>query len=305
LILVGLGAFLLIGALLLRFYAYPTLAVAPQDQNSVSRLVGPNATVFDTATLSEITTDLVTTARTSGDVPAADKAGDNTLVWVNTSSTKSSDGVVRSRSIDRVAFDATSGEAVNCCGEYYETVDGEPNPIEHKGLVFKFPFDTQKKTYQWWDSSLERAVPIDYKGVSKVEGVTVYKFEHTIEPTSVGTVDVPASVLGEDQEGNLTADRMYSNTRTLWVEPNTGVVIKRLEAQDNTLAYQGEDRVTTTKVTTQYDDATVKDNADTYGPKGEQLALVHGLLPITFGVLGLLLLVGGIVLTTRRRPAHV
>ena len=37
-ILVGIGAFLVVTGLLARFYAYPALAVAPMDQNSVTSL---------------------------------------------------------------------------------------------------------------------------------------------------------------------------------------------------------------------------------------------------------------------------
>ena len=90
-------------------------------------------------------------------------------------------------------------------------------------------------------------------------------------------------------------------TRTLWVEPNTGVVIKRTEAQLLTLRYEGVDKLTTTQVTTGYDDATVKANADTYGSKGKQLALVHGTLPVASGVLGALLLLAGLFGASRRQ----
>jgi hypothetical protein len=299
-ILIGLGGFLVVAAVLLRVFAYPRLAVAPIDQDSVSVLVGPDATVFDVSTLKEITTDLTTTARTVGDIKASDEAGDNTRVWVNTSSTKDSDGIVRSREIERVAFDATTGMAVNCCGEFYQTEEGDEGTVEHDGLVFKFPFGTEKKTYPFWDSTLLKAIDIEYKGTEEVLGTTAYKFETVIEPTVTGTVEAPASVLGEDAEGNLEAETVYSNTRTLWVEPNTGVILKRAEAQDNTLRYDGTDRVTTTKVTTGYDDETVQSNVDEYGKMGNLLHLVHTTLPLTFLVLGLLSILGGILISRRR-----
>lgn len=285
---------------MLRFYAYPQLAVAPIDQNSVSTLSGPGATVFDVATLSEIDTDLTTKAETVGDIKASEEAGDNILVWVNTSSTKDSDGIVRSRSVDRVAFDATTGQAVNCCGEYYETIENEPQEIEHKGLVFKFPFDTQKDTYPFWDSALTQVVPIEYKGLDEVEGVTVYKFSHTIDPTRTSTSEVPASLLGLVEEGNVSADRMYSNIRTLWVEPETGVIIKREEQQNNTIQYQGVDRITTTAVTTGYDGQTVKANADEYGRLGGLLVLVRDILPLILVILGPILIALGWWLSRNR-----
>jgi hypothetical protein len=299
-VLIGLGAFLLVTALMLRFYAYPALAVAPIDQDSETILEGQDATIFDTASLSEVQTDITTTVRTIGDVDASEEAGDDVRVWVSTSSTRDAEGVVRSRSVDRIAFDAFTAEAVNCCGEFYETVEGEQEPIEHDGLLVKFPFGTEKKTYSFWDSTLREAVDIEYQGTEEVEGLEAYRFSHTIEPTVTGTLEVPASVLGEEGDGNLTADRAYSNERTLWVEPVTGVILDRQEVQNNTLQYEGEDRVTTTSVTTSYSDETVQANVDEYGPKSTLLGLVKSTLPWVLGILGLLLVAAGVFVHLRR-----
>jgi hypothetical protein len=303
-VLIGLGAFLLATALMLRFYAYPALAVAPIDQDSETILTGEDATLFDIASLSEIQSDITTTVKTVGDVEASEEAGDDVRVWVSASSTKDADGVVRSRSIDRVAFDAFTAEAINCCDESYETVEGEAEPIEHDGLLVKFPFGTEKKTYAFWDSTLGEAVDIEYQGTEDVDGVETYRFQHTIQPTVTGTLDVPASVLGEPGEETLTADRAYSNERTLWVEPVTGAILDRQEVQNNTLQYNGEDRVTTTAVTTSYSDETVAANVDDYGSKSSLLSLVKTTLPLVLGILGLLLVVGGILVHLRRRPEH-
>jgi hypothetical protein len=308
-VLLGLGAFLIVMAPLLRFYAYPQLARAPQSQNTVSTLVGPGATIFDIGTLKEITTDLTTRATTVGDVNAAKKQGGNTVVWVTSSSTKSSDGVMRSRSVERVAFDATKATAVNCCGEFVSDVQGERTPVRHRGLQVKFPFMTEKKTYDWWDGTLANPVPIKYQSTTTVDGVKVYKFEQTIPATKVGTQDVPLSLLGLSGSQTVSADSMYSNHRTLWVEPYTGVVIKRQEQQDSTLNYNGQPRLTTSKVTTGFDAKTVKQNADKYGPQGTQLHLLRSTLPLVGLVVGILCLLAGLLAARGRRqavhrPAH-
>ena len=174
-------------------------------------------------------------------------------------------------------------------------------PVEHEGLLVKFPFDAQKTSYDWWDGTLERTVPIEYVATEEVAGITTYKYEQTIPATKVGETEAPASVLGEPDEGNLTADNMYSNVRTLWAEPNTGVIIKRVEQQNSTLDYDGTTRVTTTEVTTGYDDATIQANADEYGPKGSLLHLLRAVLPWLLPVVGLLLVVLGLLLTFRGR----
>lgn len=296
LVLVGVGMFLLVLAPLARFYAYPSLAVAPYDQNTLTVLNGPDATVFDIESLEEIQTDLTTTAKTVGDIQASVDAPEGVTVWVNTSSTKDADGVVRSRSIDRAAFDQYSAEAVNCCGEYYETVEGEQEPVEHEGLVFKFPFNTAKETYPWWDTTLRSAVPVDFDRVEDVDGLTTYKFVQSIEPTVTGTTEVPADLVGAEGDEPVTVQRVYANERTLWVEPHTGVVIDRAEQQRSTLRYQGEDVITTTEVGTSYSDETVQSRIDEYGPLSSQLNLVRNILPFVGLIAGVLLIVVGLAL---------
>jgi hypothetical protein len=301
LVLVALGAFLIVLSPMVRFYAYPKIAVAPVNQNSITTLVGPDATIFDISSLKEIQTDLTTKVRTIGDSKASEKAPGNTVVCVSSTETKSSDGVMRSSEVERVAFDANTAKAVNCCDEFISETKGEETPVKHEGLLVKFPFHTEKKTYDFWDGSLLKAVPIQYKGTEDLDGLTVYKFEHTIEPTKVGEQDLPLSLLGLEGDETVTADSMYSNTRTLWVEPNTGVIIKRAEAQNNTFDYEGEPRITTTKVTTGYDDATVAKNIKDYKSLGSQLHLLRSTVPLVCLILGLVLLVLGLVLAGRNR----
>ncbi|WP_309136317.1 DUF3068 domain-containing protein [Nocardioides campestrisoli] len=300
-ILSGVGGFLLVVGLLLKFYAYPNLAVAPVEQDTVSQLSGAGATVFDIPSLSEIQVDLTTTAKTTGDVKASQDAGDDIRVWENATSTKSDDDVVRSRSIERVAFDAHTGEAVECeeCGTYSETVQGQPEAVDFEGQIFKFPFQTEKKTYQWWDSTLLRAFPAEYVREEKLEGLETYVFEQVIEPEVWTQMEVPPDVVGEEGEDSIEADRSYSNTRTFWVEPETGVVIKRQEQQGATLQIDGEDRATLTEVTTTFTDDTIANNVDEYGAKVTQLKMIRSTLPLVLGILGALLLVLGFVLHRR------
>ena len=309
LVLVGLGVFMLVVAPLARFYAYPQIAKAPYDQNQLSVLTATNATVFDVGSLKEITTNLTTTARTIGDIKGSDAAPGNVTVWDNTSSTQDTQGTVVSRSVERAAFDRTSGAAVNCCGEYLETVQGDPTPVKHTGLVFKFPFNTAKHSYAWWDNTLLAAAPARYQAVQDVLGRTTYRFEQKIPATVVGTVQVPASLVGGKGPGTVTAQRVYSNVRTFWVEPNTGVVVDRSERQLSTLRYRGRDAITTTRATSAFTPATVRAYVDKYGPKADLLNLVRNVVPLVTLVAGAaLVLIGlGLALTGgggRRRGAR-
>ena len=56
-------------------------------------------------------------------------------------------------------------------GASYETVEGEQEPIEHEGLLVKFPFGTEKKTYPFWDSTLREPVDIEYQGTDDLSRV--------------------------------------------------------------------------------------------------------------------------------------
>lgn len=298
-VLIALGAFLIVLAPMARWYAYPRVAVAPAAQKSVTTLVGPDATIFDIATLSEIQTDLVTKVRTVGDTRAAEKT-DGAVVYVNSTSTTSSDGVLRGGDVERMTFDARTAEAIPNSGDFISETEGVETPIEHEGLLAKFPFQTEKKTYEFWDGSLKKAVPIEYLGEEKVEGLTTYKFEHSVEATQIGTREIPLSLLGETGEGNVEAPEMYSVVRTLWVEPETGAVIKRTEQVRNTINWESEPRITLTDVTTSYDDATVKKNADDYGSKASLLNLLYSVVPLVSLLVGLFLLFAGLTLARRR-----
>ncbi|HEX4190469.1 MAG TPA: DUF3068 domain-containing protein [Marmoricola sp.] len=299
-VLIVIGAFLIVLGPMIRWYAYPRLAVAPTNERTLTGLVGENATIFDVTSLKDINTTLHTTVRTTGDSSTPSKCpGD--VTYVNSTSTTSSDGVMRSRNIERMTFNRRTGEAVKCGNDFISNAEGVQTPIVHKGIVAFFPFDTQKKTYEFWDNTALKAYPIKYEGTAKIEGTPVYKFGQTIAPTQYGTQEVPLSLLGLSGSQNVTGQEMYSVNRTLWVEPNTGVIIKRTESQNQTLNYNGVPRLVLSKATVGYDAKTIRTNLDDYAQKGKLLHLVRAVIPEVSFVLGLIMLIGGIVLG-RRRP---
>jgi MYXO-CTERM domain-containing protein len=299
-VLVGLGCFLIVAALMIRFYAYPTLAVAPVNQDSVTRLQAEDATFFNTATLSEEQTDLSVENQTLGDVEATEEAGDDIRVWFGSTSIRTADGTIISRSQERVAFGATDGAAVNCCDAYSETTDGDRQVANREGQVYKMPFNTQKQTYQWWDGTLREPVEMEFVEEDEVDGLKAYVFESSVPRTRVGEREVPGSILGEDED-TLTAETYYQNDKTIWVEPETGAVIDRNERTITTLAYDGEDRVTATEANLEYTDETVATNVEDLSEKSTQLGLARTTGPIVAGVAGLVLLGLGLLLSRRRR----
>nr|WP_301539553.1 DUF3068 domain-containing protein [Nocardioides sp. zg-1308] len=317
----GVGVFFLAVALLARFYAYDRLAVVPLDQDTVSVSEGPDATIFDIASQQEITVDLVSTRNVVGDVEASEEASDElgrdiavweTLVYTDEPGAEvSPDDPPRSGSHDRVAFDRHTGETVKCCDTFTATTADDrgvevKDTIGFEGLYFKFPFQTEQKTYQFWDGSLGEAPDIEFQEAETIEGLEVYRFEQQIAPSTVGNITAPAAFFGIDEEGDVTLDRVYSNTRTLWIEPETGVIIRGQEDQLTVAEYQGEEVATLTDVVIGYNPDTVSENVDTYSSLATQLKIVRIWLPIVGGILGLLLLVAGIAMMARQRnrPAH-
>lgn len=298
-VLAGVGALLFVVGGLVRFYVEPTLAVAPIDQNSITSLEAEGATLFDTATLSPITTDLSVKARTVGDVASSEKAPGDALVWVSTTTITSSDGVIRSQSVKRAAFDERTAEAVNCCGNFMETEEGVREEVTRSGLMFKFPFYTEKKTYQVWDDRLAQSVKTTYKGTDKVNGNTTYVFENEVPPTVVGTQDVPGSVLGLESSDNVTADSYYQNHNTYYVEPVTGAIVNQVTDTKSWFAY-GENELVTTEAQIAYTPEEIKETYDVLGARPQLLGLAHGFLPWVVSILGLGLIVVATVLGRRR-----
>lgn len=299
LIALGLGAFLLVAAPMLRFYAYPSLAKVPLDQYSKSVSKGSGMEAFY---VSELQTksglNLTSTRFVKADQAAQDKQGDNVAVWDSFVRSTDESGTVLSATLQRVALDRTTGEAVKCCDTYVsESEDpADQEPTEYKGLIFKFPFNAEKKTYKWWDNTIRDTVDAEFIKTETLSGTSTNVYRMVIPATPYTQQEVPAKLVGEAGDGNVTVDRVYENTRTLWVEPHTGIVVKGEEVLNTRFQKDGEDVVTLQKGTIAYDDATVKANAEDAGESGSSLNLVRNILPLTFLILGLLLVVGGFLL---------
>lgn len=319
--LVGLGIFLVVLGLMSRFYAYGKLAVAPGDQNTVQRSSASGATVFDIGKQREVVTDLQSTQNVVGapgaSAAASQQLGRPIVVWETlVYTTKAGAPVTQknpplSANHDRVAFDAHTGQAVNCCGHFLASGATVSTGKEKRdtstpitGLYYKFPFDAQKQTYKFWDGSLKKSTAMKYQDTGTIKGLTVYRYQQVIKPTKVATVVAPASFFKINKPGNVKLDQVYANTRTVWVEPQTGVIIRGQEAQHVVARYQGKEVATLVDGTVGYTDKTITDNVDQYGPLATQLKLVHFWLPVAGTAAGAVLFLVGIflLLWSRRRP---
>jgi hypothetical protein len=285
-VLVFIGLFLLFFGLFERFYAYPRLKKAPLDQESQPVAVG-TGTYFNRGTLREVPGAQLKNVRT---VKGDPKAGtEEVAVWDSFVSTvDTADGGVIQATQERVALDRVTAQSVNCCGE---------NP-RHQGLTLKFPFDTRKQTYQFWDGPAGRALPAVYTREETIQGVKVYRFEQHIDRLTLGTQEIPGSLAGEPSAASVQTNIVYSNVKTIWVEPATGIIVKGQQAVNQVLeptSGGGKDLTLLDGVLT-YDDATVRANAKDAADAAGQLRLLSTILPVGALVVGLVLLVVGLLL---------
>jgi Porin PorA len=298
-VLVGLGALLLVVAPLLRWYAAPRLVKAPLDQESITVSRADNATFLDLDPLSVRTGEQLTATRiVVGDVDGAKNADiSDTAVWdVFLRVTAAGDELV-SATLDRVAFDRNTQEAVNCCGENF---DGDQS-VRHQGIEYKFPFGAEKQTYNYFDTTLKRATPMEFQGEEEVAGLNVYRYVQRIDPTKVSEVDTPGKLLGRPEPA-VPADRIYSNTRTVWVEPVSGVIVKGQEEQRSVLrAQQGTGELVVSEATLVFTDETVDKQANDASEARTRIIWLTSLGPLVGVLVGIVLVVIGVLLL--RRPS--
>jgi hypothetical protein len=286
-VLVFLGLFLIFFGLVERVYAYPRLKKAPLDQYSQPVATG-TGTYFNRSPdkLEEVDGAELRNVRTvRGDVKAG---SDEVAVWDSFNSTVAvADNGVITATQERIALDRVTGQSVGCCGE---------NPAHH-GLTLKFPFDTMKQSYQFWDGPANAAFPAEFTGEEVVAGVKVYRFEQRIEPRTLRTQEVPGPLAGDPDADSVTTNVVYSNHKTLWVEPATGIIVKAQQDANQVLETPaGEPVLTLLDAVLTYDDATVKANADDASSGARQLRLLGTILPVGGVLLGLVLTAVGLYL---------
>ena len=190
---------------------------------------------------------------------------------------KSTDPRSMSVTTDRVTADRVSGEAVNIA-KFNENVNGNAK-VQHSGMAYKWPIDAKKKAYQFFQPEVLKAFPAVYKGTAQIEGLTTFIYECVISAEPYRVLD--------------TFPGTIDDTRTVWVEPQTGAIIKGSEHIVQKIIDPAETALDTTLT---FDDASVKEQADYAKDKISQLNVAKIWAPLGAGVIGLLALVGGVLL---------
>lgn len=278
-VLIMLGAFFLVLAVLTKFYAGNSLLRTPLDVDSTTHLAGTAAIGSDAEG------PVKATSITRAD---SKKSSGKVIVFENSSCLVKDEGDppacvpaddpdnrLISASTDKFATDRHTGMAVQ--DRKYVSADAG----KHKGLMNKFPFQTKKQTYPYWDGTAGRALNAVYKGTTKVKGLETYRF-------SAEASDEPIKIA----EG---VDGTYTSETTLFVEPLTGTIIDQTNEQTRLSSDGGP--VLSLKLA--FTDAQVKKNVSDTENNVSRLNLVRTTVPIVALILGLLLLVPGILLWRR------
>jgi hypothetical protein len=233
--------------------------------------------------------------RVQGD-PSSEAAGDDVAVWNFGSVITSEDGLELNVGTYTVCLDRRSAEAVDCD---VDEVDGDDVDIE--GLTLTFPFGTEQRDYEVFNSTTRQAWPATFEGVEEVGGLETYRFEVDIPETVVRSLEVPAALAGSDEDGVVEADAVYSNVRTIWVEPTSGVIVTS-EEDPNTVLKGPEGTTGATILAGHFagSEQTIADGVERAEDFRSQITLVKTVLPLSMAGVGLLLVIVGALLVARR-----
>ncbi|MCA2241273.1 DUF3068 domain-containing protein [Mycobacterium sp. WUMAC-067] len=328
--IIGLGAALLIAALLLSTYTTSRITKVPLDLDAT--LVGDGTgTALDSASLStdhvvvNQNVPLVSQQQISVESPAN---ADVVTLQVGSSlrrTDKQKDSGLLLALVDTVTLNRKTALAVSDDTHTGGSVqkpravnDENPPtamPLRHDGLSYRFPFHTEKKTYPYFDPIAQKPFDVNYDTEEDVNGLTTYKFTQNIGYNGDGKLVAPVAypsllagnedakqttsasmwgVQGADPNEQITMTRYYAAQRTFWVDPVSGTIVKQAEHADHYFArdpLKPELTLADYKVTSNED--TVESQVNAARDERDRLALWSRVLPITFTAVGLIALVGG------------
>ncbi|MEU8250822.1 DUF3068 domain-containing protein [Nonomuraea sp. NPDC048916] len=298
LVLIGVGAFFIALAPLLKFWAAGKIISAPANQFGISYLEAKGAQYFSKQDLKVLTADLDIIVTTRGDVK---EANSDRVVWDE--ATVVNDVTNGRPQIDlsdrRSAFDKYTGVGVNCCG-----VNIGKAPVTLEGQIYKFPFDAEKKTYKVFNSSAMKAFDARFVREESVNGLPVYVFEQDVPPTKTSTLTAPASVLGMPDAGDVQVDRWYDGKVTFWIEPTTGAPVKQEQQRHEVLKTQdGIERSAAFVATAQMTKETVDGLVKSAQEGKSQINLLRNVIPLVLLIVGAALVLAGVVLGRRSRSS--
>jgi hypothetical protein len=330
--IMGLGAALLIAALLLFTYTKGKIAKIPLniDTTLVSDGTG---TALDPASLSgekfiinknvpltlqqQISVESpsnadVVTLQVGSTLRRTDKQQDNGLLLAMVDTV-----TLNRKTAMAVSSDNNPGGAVQKPRTIEDTKPPTNIALPHDGLAYRFPVGTEKKTYPYFDPIAQKAYDANYDGSEDVNGLTTYRFTQNVGYDAQGKLVEPvkfASLYDNAEDGQVTAraslwglpgdpnepitmTRYYAAQRTFWVDPASGTIVKQKERANHYYARDAlKPEVTFVDYSVTSNEQTVESQVADARNGRDRVALWSRILPITFTAMGLVALVGGALL---------
>jgi hypothetical protein len=307
-VLFGLGVLALVFAAGLAFIVGPRVERLPYDLDRTETVAeAPNATFLqitkgvaevkqgDLRSTITVQPDTRETAKLEGDLDG------EAVVWlVGQKVINIDNNDLISAYSTALALDRKTAAAQPWDGQWLDTGNNRES-VRYSGQIYKFPFGTEKKTYQIFDRDINATQPANFIKTEEINGLETYQFTQEIRG---GRQEVPNDrlqvLLSQLVPGATAGEIVYNNTRTVWVEPTTGQYIKVQEKQEKTLVGNNGQSAKILDAVFTYTDDTIARNVDTASSNRQQLQIVKLWGPIGLLVIGLILVVVGLMLATRR-----
>lgn len=334
--IIGLGSALLIAALLLATYTSGKIRKIPLDidQTLVSTGTG---TALDPESLSagpgarfvvDKNVPLVSQQAMTVETPANAQVVTFQVGTTVRRSDKQKDNGLLLAMVDTVTLNRSTAEAVSDedrpggSVQKPRTIEDDKPPtnmaLPHDGLSYRFPFDTEKKSYPYFDAIAQKAFDANYDGEEDVNGLTAYRFTQNVGYDADGKLSDPikyASLYDKNEDGEVTAraelwgiegvdpyepikmTRYYAAQRTFWVDPVTGTIVK---AEEHANHYYARDALKPEVAFADYkvtsSEQTVESQVAAARAERDRVALWSRILPISLTAAGLITLIGGVLL---------
>jgi Porin PorA len=292
--LTGLGAFLVGLGLMFRLIV-PGMAIKdPLNEHSVTTLTGQNMEYFSTSKLQELTGVSIKAINTvNGDVASGTSS---IAVWDGfTALNDTTNNAPIEYSSERLAFNRRTGLLQNCCG----AAVGSNSSVHMSGIGYVWPIGAQKKTYEFFDTTLLKPVPVTYDGTATVDGESTDKFVENVNDQQFGTQTLPGSLVGVKDAATVTLPEFLTATNTFYVDPLTGAPVSEVEKQSVTLQDQGVTKLVLLRGTLSTTASSIASAVKTAQSDDRKIAAVQDIIPVVGILLGLALIVLGAVLIGR------
>ena len=297
LVLAGLGTCLIVFAVLMPTWVSGKVLKFPLNEYATATLTASNASYFSPAKLTELTgVNMEATYTIKGNAAAGSSS---TAVWNQFIYVYDQTNKVQVQTMTRtMAFDRRTAQLIDCCGA---NVNGDSS-VEQTGVVgYVFPIGTQQQTYNVFDTNLNKPMPFDFAGTNTVNGIQAYRFTEVVSPTQNGTQVVPGSLVNMTQ-ASVVLPQYYEMRLTYWIDPDTGALLNATQHETLTLRNpQGVPALLLFDANLAMTPASVNGLVALDNSQRSKMTLVTTILPLVTGIVGVILLIVGILLSRRPR----